>query len=440
MEPRWRNVYKLWERYTQGGDFSQLDNFLRESLRRIPQAGKRDRRFYAEALFLGARFAWLSLFFCWKEREETTQLSESLETFALKIQDPTFRQRLFTQTAPVEFFFWAWLRNSVSGHSLTPDRVWESNHFQRRIETFNHSQKEWPRSWEALWYGLPPQTELQKRIQISQWSPERLRHFLKHQETRPPLWLRWNHPEKRAEALSELKQQNYSVEEIDDQCLSVSGDRSLFELNSFQKGIFEIQDRASQQVAKQSNCRPGNFVWDMCTGAGGKALHLATLMKNRGAIFASDIRAHKLQELRRRALRAGFDNIQILHWDGSKVPDFGKVVLERKGFESVLIDAPCSGSGTWRRNPDGKLRFSPTDVLELNRIQDSLLNLAAPCVKPGGEIVYATCSWLVEENEERVKAFLDQNREFHCELQTLFGSPEWDSDTLFVARLRKMPS
>jgi 16S rRNA (cytosine967-C5)-methyltransferase len=167
----------------------------------------------------------------------------------------------------------------------------------------------------------------------------------------------------------------------------------------FGDGAFEFQDEAAQIACALTDVRPGMQVCDLAAGAGGKSLALAALMKNQGRIIASDIAASRLAQVAPRAARAGVSII--------------RTTLTPAGlFDRVLVDAPCSGSGTWRRQPDQKWRLTRARLTALERLQDELLDRGANLLAPGGRLIYATCSVLSCENEERIDAFRARNPHF----------------------------
>jgi 16S rRNA (cytosine967-C5)-methyltransferase len=176
---------------------------------------------------------------------------------------------------------------------------------------------------------------------------------------------------------------------------------NVFTTDVFKKGWFEVQDASSQKVARLLNPEPGMRVIDACAGAGGKSLHIAALMENKGQVIALDIFENKLNELKRRARRAGAHNIETRTIDSTKVVK----KLMGKG-DKVLIDAPCTGLGVLKRNPDAKWKLQPEFLERIKETQAELLDSYSRMVKPGGELVYATCSILPSENEKQVKAFL----------------------------------
>lgn len=177
---------------------------------------------------------------------------------------------------------------------------------------------------------------------------------------------------------------------------------------SFVKGWFEVQDEGSQLAALMTEARPGLQAADVCAGGGGKTLALAALMQNKGQIYAFDVDGRRLAPLKERADRAGAHNIQI------RTPMRTRDALEdlRGRMDLVVVDAPCTGSGTWRRSPDSKWRLRPNALAKRLEEQRAAFALAAPLLKPGGRLVYITCSVLPEENQDQVAAFVAANAEF----------------------------
>lgn len=183
---------------------------------------------------------------------------------------------------------------------------------------------------------------------------------------------------------------------------------NVFHLEAFRKGLFELQDEGSQLLPLLIDPKPNAKVLDACAGAGGKTLELSALMKNRGEIVAADISVRRLEELRRRARRAGAHNIRV------RQADFTSDALAgaEGSFDVVLLDAPCSGTGTIRRNPGLKWTVSEASVEELVRKQSSLLAKSSQFVKAGGLVWYCTCSLLRRENEAVVEQFLSSCSSF----------------------------
>ncbi len=190
--------------------------------------------------------------------------------------------------------------------------------------------------------------------------------------------------------------------------LRIDERRSVTSGPAFQTGLVEIQDEGSQLVAALVDAQPEMRVADWCAGAGGKTLAIAMTMQNRGHIVACDVSAPRLDGAVRRLRRAGVHNVER-----HLIEPGDKWAKRRAGsFDRVLVDAPCTGTGTWRRNPDARQRLRELDLRELVVKQASILDTASPLVRIGGRLVYATCSLLPEENEDQVTAFLARHPGF----------------------------
>ena len=268
--------------------------------------------------------------------------------------------------------------------------------------------------------------------------------FLALQQNRPPLWLRTQ----RAPVdtiLDSFRQQGITVNQHDrlETALRTADRINLQETEAYRQGRIEVQDLSSQCIGQVCAPQEGECWWDACAGGGGKSLHLASLMNGKGTITASDIRGRKLDELRQRAKRAGFSNIRTREWDGIHLP------VEENSCDGVLVDAPCSSSGRWRRNPESRWFLSEERVAELTAVQKKLLDSASKAVRPDGVLVYATCSLLRDENRLNIEEFLSSHPEF-----TLDGFPHpltgemtpghvqilpqnGDCDASFITRFRK---
>jgi 16S rRNA (cytosine967-C5)-methyltransferase len=187
---------------------------------------------------------------------------------------------------------------------------------------------------------------------------------------------------------------------------------SLQTEKAFLDGLFEIQDEGSQLAARLSAAQPGETVIDLCAGAGGKTLALAALMQNRGQIFATEVDSRRLAPLYERLTRSGARNVQVR---SPKLRNEDAVADLAGAADCVFVDAPCTGSGTWRRNPDAKWRLRPGALAERIKEQAAVLDRAAALVRPGGRIVYVTCSVLPQENDTAVDAFLSRHAGFAVE-------------------------
>ncbi|MDA0950678.1 MAG: class I SAM-dependent methyltransferase, partial [Bacteroidetes bacterium] len=208
---------------------------------------------------------------------------------------------------------------------------------------------------------------------------------------------------RRDELADYLKQEGIDSTPVEgvEEALILSERANVFQLKGFKDGWFEVQDASSQKVAPFLDVHPGQRVIDACAGAGGKALHLSALMENKGQLIALDVFEHKLKTLKLRARRAGAHNIETRTIDSSKV-----IKKLQRSADRVLVDAPCTGLGVLRRNPDAKWKIDAAFLERVVETQKEILATYAQMVKPQGKLVYATCSILPQENEDQVKHFL----------------------------------
>lgn len=196
---------------------------------------------------------------------------------------------------------------------------------------------------------------------------------------------------------------NIETEYLKDQpeALVLKERANVFLTDAFKEGLFEVQDANSQLVAGFLDVKPGMRVVDTCAGAGGKTLHIASLMENKGQLIAMDLYESKLKQLKLRAKRNGVFNIEY------RIIDTTKVIKKlHEKADRVLIDAPCSGLGVLKRNPDSKWKLQPEFIDNIRKVQSEVLESYSKIVKPGGKLVYATCSVLPSENQEQVEKFL----------------------------------
>jgi len=191
--------------------------------------------------------------------------------------------------------------------------------------------------------------------------------------------------------------------------LRLSARATLPATAAFRDGLVEVQDEGSQLAALLVDVRPGQAVCDLCAGAGGKTLALAAAMANQGRLLACDVEATRLRPMAPRLRRAGVDLVET---QVIAAEDDGWPTDPTESFDRVLVDAPCSGSGAWRRNPDARWRLDPETLAGFAPVQDRLLRGAARLVRPGGRLVYVTCSLLPRENADRVAAFLAEHGDF----------------------------
>ena len=236
-----------------------------------------------------------------------------------------------------------------------------------------------------------------------------------------------------AELVSVLAMEGVVVKNVpgNPDALELTDRTNVIRLGSFRKGLYEVQDAASQRIAPFLNPEPGALIIDACAGAGGKSLHLAALTSDQARIIAMDVEGWKLEEVKKRASRAGIKSIQTELIRGNKTLKY----WEGKA-DFLLLDAPCSGLGVLRRHPDSKWKLSPESIEEVKETQAEILDRYPKMLKPGGLLVYATCSLMPGENEQQVEAFLEEHPEFSLEaMERSWPSEGWDG--FFMARMRK---
>lgn len=285
----------------------------------------------------------------------------------------------------------------------------------------------------------------QEEVSVSDWLYETMTENYKNEahsvlnalNNQAAVYLRTNFLKTDRDTLIlKLKSEDFDVEvaKQTDEGIKLVNRKNVFITEAFKRGDFEVQDIASQKVAHLLAPKPGERVADMCAGAGGKTLHLAALMQNKGTLLASDVHSKKLEQLKLRARRAGVSNLRIQLVENSK-----DVKKHQQMFDAVLIDAPCSGSGVIRRNPDTKWKFGAEDLESLLKTQSEILDNYSKLVKSGGRLVYATCSLLTQENEVQVENFLKAHPQFKLK-QELHCRPDLaDEDGFFAALMVKTP-
>ena len=211
------------------------------------------------------------------------------------------------------------------------------------------------------------------------------------------------------ELIADLNDENveaFTIKNYPD-AVQLAEKKNVFLTSAFKDGLFEVQDASSQKIGELLDVKEGMRVVDACAGAGGKTLHLAALMKNKGQIIALDIYEWKLAELKRRAKRAGAHNIETRLISDNKV-----IKRLHEKADRLLIDAPCSGLGVLKRNPDSKWKIDQEFIDRIKVEQQQILQDYSKILKKGGQMIYATCSILPSENNEQVKIFLETNPDF----------------------------
>jgi 16S rRNA (cytosine967-C5)-methyltransferase len=369
------------------------DQVIEQLLKQNPKWGSRDRRFIAETSYDIVRW-WRKILYCGSIAEDDELL---------------FRKAVYTWLLLQRKSLPFWMNLKMDEASVLRRAAGAE-----RIRALHESVPDWLDQLGEAELGI-------------HWNKEI--HALNEQAQ---VILRTNTLRcSRGELQEELKSAAISTEEIDGlpDALLLSRRMNVFKLDSFKQGKFEVQDASSQQVAPFVDVAPGMRVIDACAGAGGKTLHLAALMKNTGHIIATDTEQWKLDELRRRARRAGASNIE------ARLIDSSKVIKRLHGSaDRVLLDVPCSGLGVLRRNPDAKWKLSEVDLHRVRKTQEEILERYSLLAKPRGKLVYATCSILPSENQNQVRSFLQHHNNFDLEEEKQI-LPSEGFDGFYMARM-----
>ena len=280
-------------------------------------------------------------------------------------------------------------------------------------------------------YSMPDELyELGFQELAEKWS-----EYLEVLNEQAPVFLRTNLLKTTVKGLQKSLQKEEIETDIipETETLKLKLRKNVFITESFKKGLFEVQDLGSQKIAHFVTPQPGERIVDACAGAGGKSLHLAALMKNKGKIISLDIHEWKLKELRKRARRNGVDIIECREINSQKV-----IKKLHQQADKVLLDVPCSGLGVIKRNPDTKWKMTKERLEELHKTQEQILNDYSLIVRPGGELVYATCSILPSENEQQVEKFLAEHTdEWNLLDQEILAPRSGLNDGFYMAKLQR---
>ena len=234
--------------------------------------------------------------------------------------------------------------------------------------------------------------------------------------------------------IEEFTKTNIALKEIEgfENALQLVKRENVFQNNFFKLGWFEVQDAGSQLISAFLDPKPNQFVIDACAGAGGKSLHIAALMNNKGKLISMDVEGFKLEELKKRAKRAGVFNVE------TRVIEDSKTIKRLEGkADKLLLDVPCSGLGVIKRNPDTKWKLSLEVIERTKKLQEKILNDYCEMVKVGGEMVYSTCSILPSENKNQVDLFLQTHSKFEFIIdKTILPSQGFDG--FYMALLKKV--
>ncbi|MCL1138527.1 RsmB/NOP family class I SAM-dependent RNA methyltransferase [Shewanella pneumatophori] len=374
------------------------DRIVGEYFRVHKKHGSKDRRVIRESLF--AMFRWWG----WLKQIHTSEQQDPSWFASLAIV-AELEDHKWTQFSDA----WREFANQAAEFNLTPAEQeltslqskcsWLQNALNRPSIAVNQLVPDW------FWQVVDVAEDKQLAVVEAMCS-------------RPPIWARAQTLNQQ-QLINSLKKDDITAvaSEFFDDALSL-GHKSinLNAIGAYQRGELEIQDLGSQVIGQICQPQADEQWWDTCSGAGGKTLQLRSKMLKQnpnatGSITSSDIRRKPLEELMKRAKRAGFTGISLAPWKSDALP------VKEAAFDGVLVDAPCSCTGTWRRNPDMRWLDDKNVVLDKQELQLDILSRSAKAVKAQGKLVYATCSLSPIENEQVVNAFLAANPEF--ELQTL---------------------
>ncbi|MCC6369805.1 MAG: RsmB/NOP family class I SAM-dependent RNA methyltransferase [Bacteroidia bacterium] len=369
------------------------DKALEKIFKQNPQWGSRDRRFVAEGTY-----------------------------------DIVRNYRLFAELAESQNNFWfitaVWL--VVKGIEI-PD--WQE--FKHVDVDYILQKKDSLKDNTAIYESYPDWLwQLgTKELGAEKWERESLA-----MNTQAAVYLRVNQLKTTRQQLKEalLKERIETVEVSDcEDALQLIKRENVFQNKLFKDGFFEVQDAGSQLISRFLEPKPGDTVIDACAGAGGKSLHLAALMKNKGRVISMDVEDWKLEELKKRARRAGAFNVE------TRLIEKNNTIknLEAKA-DKLLLDVPCSGLGVLKRNPDAKWKLSDDSIENTKKIQQEIISTYSAMLKVNGSMVYSTCSILPSENEEQVKTFLTANKNFKL-LKEKTLLPHEGFDGFYMALLTK---
>ena len=237
----------------------------------------------------------------------------------------------------------------------------------------------------------------------------------------------------RASLLAVFDKEGIDYDEIPGQpyALIIAGKKNFRNHFTYSSGWFEIQDASSQLVAPFLDVKEGMQVIDACAGGGGKTLHIAALMGNKGKITAMDINARKLEDLKRRAQRGGISILSV------SLAEPNTIELWANKADRLLLDVPCSGTGVLRRKPDAKWKLTPEFIEEIKKTQAGILDAYTTMLKPGGIMVYSTCSILPAENGEQIRAFLQRNNQYELLEEKSISPAQSGFDGFYIAKLKK---
>ena len=373
------------------------DKAIERLLKQNPKWGARDRRFIAETTYDIVRWYRLLIYLSDAEENDFWKLLGAWCIWIKKMDLPSWDWDEFRGLNPRKFQTQYDSIKSIRkiGESI-PDWLDELG------------QKELGERWDEELHALNDEAMVVLRANTLKVSVEDLRQQLEEEEI-----------------FTEISREYPDA-------LLLEQRQNIFTRQQFKDGLFEVQDAGSQLIAPFLNVEPGQRVIDACAGGGGKTLHLAALMQNKGRIIALDTEEWKLEELKKRARRAGASNmIETRVIESSKTTKR----LENSA-DRLLLDVPCSGLGVLKRNPDAKWKLTPEFIENVKGIQQKILNDYSSMLKKGGMMVYSTCSILPSENEKQVERFLEEKKDFQLVKQKMLY-PSEGFDGFYMALLKK---
>lgn len=374
------------------------DKVIEHVLKQNPRWGARDRRFIAESSYEIIRW--------WRLIKECAGAPENNEQNLWKV-------------------FGAWCVLNEIGppdweefNKIDPEKIRKNYERAQHQFKLRESIPDWmdemgraelPAKWEDEVHALNQQADVVLRTNTLKTTREQLEKALKESdvETETISWC--------PDALVLNRRQN------------------VFRLPLFKEGHFEVQDASSQNVSLFLQVEPGMRVIDACAGGGGKSLYLSALMKNKGRIIAMDVEQWKLDELKKRSRRAGATNIEPRLIDSTKA-----IKRLHNTADRLLLDVPCSGMGVLKRNPDAKWKLTPEFIDSVKKTQQELLESYSNMLKPGGLMVYSTCSLLPSENEKQVEVFLSKHKDQYELVKEKRHWPSEGFDGFYMALIKKL--
>jgi 16S rRNA (cytosine967-C5)-methyltransferase len=366
------------------------DKVIEKVLKQNPKWGSRDRRFIAETTYNIVR--WYRLL------RELTGSDDYWRIFGAWMHLQNTELPSWPEFSSLKFDGWK-------------DRLHEARSIRKIRESIpdwmdNLGEKELGSLWDREIHALNEEAKVILRANVLKISRRDLQKLLNEEGVK-------------TETLS-----------IGQDAIALVQRQNIFQTQSFKEGLFEVQDGGSQLIAPFLDVEPGMRVVDACAGAGGKTLHLAALMENKGRILAMDTEGWKLDELKKRARRSGAANIETRTIESSKT-----IKRLEQSADRLLLDVPCSGLGVLKRNPDAKWKLSEAFMTRIRTTQQEIISNYSKILKPGGQMVYSTCSILPSENEEQVKTFLEGSGFELMEEKKILPSEGFDG--FYMARLRR---